>query len=143
MRVRLKKVYGGSAFCNRAASIITFFFAVMVWRKTSNPMYMKISRSLLQNSTVMVIFMDSKNTGVCYLFICLHSSFVKLLLEIICLSLAKEYTVAQTLRLHVNLLLQCHPMSSCTHAVHSISIYCYACSFYMKVVYTRKTGGPT
>ena len=81
------------------------FFAVMVWRKTSNPMSMKISRSLLPNSTIMAIFMDSKNTGTCYLFICLHSSFVKLLLEIICLSLAKECTVAQTLRLHVNLLL--------------------------------------
>jgi hypothetical protein len=38
-------------------------FAVMVWRKTSNLMYMKISRSLRSNSTIMVIFMDSKNTG--------------------------------------------------------------------------------
>jgi hypothetical protein len=115
-----------SAFCNRAASIITFFLAVMVWRKTSNPMYMKISRSLLSNSTVMAIFMDSKNTGTCYLFICLHSSFVKLSLEIICSSLAKEHTVAETVQLHV----KCHPMSSCTHAVHSISIYCYSASLF-------------
>lgn len=94
-----------TTFCNRAASIITFFFAVMVWRKSSNPIYMKISRSLLLNSIVMAIFMDSKNTGICYLFICLRSSSVKLTLEIICLSLVKEHTVVETLRLHVNLLL--------------------------------------
>lgn len=69
-------------------------FAAMGWRKTSNIVYMKISRSLHSTSTIiMVISMDLKNTGNCqpiqcsclelYYFLLQSYTLVKLLLFIL------------------------------------------------------------